>query len=185
VHYLIDGYNLMHAAGLMRPRFGPGGLEKARRALIGVLAASLGEEVKHCTVVFDAHVRPGGHDLEASPPPTHGIEVLFAPPGEDADSVIERLIRSESTPKLLTVVSGDGRLRAAAKRRRAHSATSDEFWGRITSRRTRPKRTSPPTTDKPSGRSSREAGHWLSEFEGLISEDDLRELAGPFADEDS
>jgi len=183
VHYLIDGYNLMHVAGLMRPRFGPGGLEKARRALIGVLAASLGEEAKHATVVFDAHARPGSLDPAAAPSaPTHGIEVVFAPPGEDADGVIERLVRTESTPRLLTVVSSDGRLRAAAKRRGTHSESSDEFWTRITRWRGKPKRAAPPSTDKPSGR--REANHWLNEFEGLISEDDLRELAGPFTDDD-
>jgi hypothetical protein len=30
---------------------------------------------------------------------------------------------------------------------------------------------------------SRDSDSWLKEFEGLISDDDLRELAGPFGDD--
>ncbi len=31
---LIDGYNLLHAAGLGRARYGPGDLQRARQALL-------------------------------------------------------------------------------------------------------------------------------------------------------
>ena len=52
--YLIDGYNLLHAMGVLRGRVGPTGLEKARRRLLGLLHGSYGDESCRVTVVFDA-----------------------------------------------------------------------------------------------------------------------------------
>ena len=185
MHYLIDGYNLMHAAGLMKPRFGPGGLEKARRALVGVLAGSLGDDASHTTVVFDARSGPSGERSETEIPATHSIRVEFASGEDGADARIEQLIHLQSVPKRLTVVSSDARLRTAAKRRGAKPIDSDKFWEQLVERR-RPTRTRTVTTqtEKPGSRAPREREFWLREFDDLISKDDLRELAGPFADED-
>jgi hypothetical protein len=182
MHYLIDGYNLMHAAGLMKTRFGPGGLEKARRAIVGVLAGSLGDAARHTIIVFDARVPPAdtGHEQTS---PTHGIQVEFASGDDGADARIERLIAIESTPKQLTVVSSDRRIRTAAKRRGANSLDSETFWDRFVARRRRPIRSDPAELPEKPGRRSRDADDWLREFEGLISADDLVELAGPFAEE--
>src|SRR5262245_57105275 len=115
---LIDGYNLMHAAGLMKARFGPGGLEKARRALIGVLTALLTES-QSAIVVFDAHIESDRGNFEHQSHGTHGVRVEFASGSEGADERIEQLIRRESAPKRLTVVSSDARIRSAARRRGA------------------------------------------------------------------
>ncbi len=38
---LIDGYNLMHVAGIVGRGVGPGGLERSRLALLNFLAESL------------------------------------------------------------------------------------------------------------------------------------------------
>ena len=52
---IIDGYNLMHAAGLARATYGPGDLARKRLELLVKLARRLTiEERKRCTVVFDA-----------------------------------------------------------------------------------------------------------------------------------
>ena len=52
---LIDGYNLIHAAGLVGQGRGPGGLERSRLALLNFLAQSLAAaDLARTTVVFDA-----------------------------------------------------------------------------------------------------------------------------------
>lgn len=184
MHYLIDGYNLMHAAGLMRTRFGPGGLEKARRALLGVLAGSLGEDAANTTVVFDAANDPRPDRAEPDRAAVAAsIRVEFAVGEESADARIEKLLRNEPAPKRLAVVSSDARIRTAAKRRGARSVDSGKFWDEIVSRR-RPRSHSlaGELPDDPAGRPTRDSEFWLREFQDLISEEDLRELAGPFQD---
>jgi uncharacterized protein len=180
--FLIDGYNLMHAAGLMKSRFGPGGLEKARRALVGVLAGSLGDKASRATIVFDAPPGDAEGQGRVDPLSAHGIHVEFAAKAGGADARIEQLIGLESAPKQLTVVSSDSRLQSAARRRGAHALSSDKFWHDLVERRVPRGRRTPPT-EKQMSRTRRDSDEWIREFEGLISDDDLRELAGPFGNE--
>ncbi|MCE9553652.1 MAG: NYN domain-containing protein [Planctomycetes bacterium] len=59
---IIDGYNLLHASGVMPQGNGPHTFERAREALIRFLAASLTDEERpRTTIVFDA--REGPHNL--------------------------------------------------------------------------------------------------------------------------
>jgi hypothetical protein len=114
MRYLIDGYNLLHAMGLLAGRVGPRGLEKARLALLGRLHGLCGDVPGRVTVVFDASGAGRGASAEQD---YHGVRVRFAL-GEEADDVIEDLIRRDPSPGDLTVVSDDLRLRQAARRRR-------------------------------------------------------------------
>lgn len=131
---IIDGYNLLHAAGLARLQYGPGDLERARQRLLALLAEKLrAEERRRCTIVFDAQQAPadlpphGGH---------HGITVQFAPAGQDADTEIERLIAHHPASRRTIVVSGDHRLQKAAKRRNATPADSETFLKELDRRAT-------------------------------------------------
>ena len=54
MHYLIDGYNLLYAMGIIQGRSGPTGLAKARLRLLGLLSGAYGEEANQVTVVFDS-----------------------------------------------------------------------------------------------------------------------------------
>lgn len=122
---LIDGYNLMHAAGRMSRRFGPDGLRRARFQFLNELAMTLGVE-RACatTIVFDASSLPINQAPESI---CKGMKVIYAIDDDDADSRIEHLIARDSAPRSLTVVSSDRRLRRAAQRRRATSRSSDDF----------------------------------------------------------
>ncbi len=61
-YHLIDGYNLMHAAGIARVRYARGDLERCRNRLLLKLSELLTEdERQRATVVFDA----GKHRREA------------------------------------------------------------------------------------------------------------------------
>lgn len=130
---LIDGYNLLHAAGLARRTYGPGEFERTRQRLLKLVAGQLfPRELQRTTVVFDAPEQ----SLGPSPPTlSHGIRVIFASGEKDADALIERLIQSNSAPRRLHVVSSDRRIQRAARRRRAKFLGSDEFLDRILRRR--------------------------------------------------
>lgn len=126
---IIDGYNLLHAAGLARLQYGPGDLERARQRLLARIAEKLRlDERRRCTVVFDALQAPA--DL-----PRHmdhqGLTIQFAPAGLDADTVIEQLIASHPASRRMIVVSGDHRLQRAAKRRNASPIDSETFLNEL------------------------------------------------------
>jgi predicted RNA-binding protein with PIN domain len=126
MRWLIDGYNVMHAAGLLGPMLGREGFRRARRRFLDELAGMLPIERDHdVTVVFDASIPPGDFPLTSS---YRGLRVVFALGDEDADTRIEYLIGRDSSPKTLTVVSSDRRIRQAASRRRSRPLTADEFW---------------------------------------------------------
>lgn len=122
---IIDGYNLLNASGIVGGGAAGGTLETSRRALLDFLACRLQPAERRTTaIVFDARQAPPGlqRTLEY-----RGMSVRFAPRQSEADDVIEQLIRADSAPRRLTVVSSDHRLQRAARRRRA-IAVDSEIW---------------------------------------------------------
>ena len=120
--YLIDGYNLMHAVGLLGQGTPPGGLDRARLRLLDWLADTTAG--RRCTlrVIFDAHAA-----REPSQESTHrGVRIRFAF-RQTADELIEILLATVSHPKRVTVVSNDHQVRDAARRRGSAALTCSEF----------------------------------------------------------
>jgi len=70
-------------------------------------------------------------DVRAASKPPRGIQVAFAFEYDEADDMLENLIRKHSSPKHLTVVSSDNRIRKCAMARRAISVDSDTFLNRL------------------------------------------------------
>jgi predicted RNA-binding protein with PIN domain len=165
---LIDGYNLLHVTGLAGPEIArseikSGALERARNALLNFLAASLDDDQRRLTTVaFDSNDAPPGLPREVQ---HRGITVKYATDYESADELLEELIREDSAPKKLTVVSSDHRVQRAAKRRRARAVDSDVWYVEIRESR---RRTSEPLanhTMKPTAPlSDDEVAAWLCEF---------------------
>ncbi len=158
---LIDGYNLLHASGIMGRGGGPRSLERSRLAMLNFLAASLdAEELPRTTVVFDAADAPPGLPREAR---HRGISVRFAAEYESADELIEELIRAESAPRRLVVVSGDRRIRRAARRRRAKSIASDAWYAELV----RSRREGEPDAHRPPVPLLEEdVDYWIDQFGG-------------------
>ncbi|MEY4185380.1 MAG: hypothetical protein RIT02_414 [Planctomycetota bacterium] len=131
VFLLIDGYNLLHAAGLGRRRFARGGLELARTKLLQKLATELADEVcRDTVVVFDAAADADARNQQQqSPTPESGwpFSVTFSAGTQSADDEIERLLSLHSSPRQVLVVSSDHRLHRAASRRGATGIDSDHF----------------------------------------------------------
>jgi predicted RNA-binding protein with PIN domain len=157
---LIDGYNLMFAAGLMGKRFGPDGFRKARARFLNDLASKLGPVEAHLTtVVFDVRKAPDGLPSESR---HKGIATVFAVANPTADERIDELIRAHSDPKRLTVVSSDNQVRASAKRRGAKSVTADDFLDQLA--RPRRETAAPTVPEKPATLSEAESAYWAREF---------------------
>jgi uncharacterized protein len=168
---LIDGYNLLHASGILGRGVGPGSLERSRAALLNFLAESLEAEIlAKTTVVFDAREAPPGLPRSVL---HRGITVCFAEPGGDADAVIEGLIVADSSPRRLTVVSSDHRLHRAARRRHAKPIDSDQWYMQVVRARIG-RQKGPAHAGKPSGPASEsEVQFWLRQF-GIEQPDEPR-----------
>jgi predicted RNA-binding protein with PIN domain len=173
MNLVIDGYNLLHVMGAMRPRLGAEGLRSVRRGLLLRLVDAVREH--QVTVVFDAADAPPDVPIEEL---YRGIRILFARrKGEQADDVIEDLLKSDSAPKRLTVVSNDQRLSRAAKRRGATSWSCAEFleWLDVQHRRQSPSSAEAELRDKDEGLNPNQLAHWLREFQDLDQDPTLGE----------
>ena len=160
---LIDGYNLLHASGILGRGRGPGGFERSRMALLNFIAESLPDETRaRTTVVFDAaHAPPGMPRTLAH----RGLCVRFAASHADADSLIEELIRADSAPRQLVVVSSDHRLHRAARRRRAQAIDSDRWYAETVRNRRESALNAPPRPAKPAAvLGEDEVAYWLARF---------------------
>ena len=173
-YLIIDGYNLMYAAGLGKRRYGPRGLEKCRNGLLNYLANHLTvRQRERTTVVFDAADAPADLPRQFK---QNEMEIMYASDWTDADSLIEELIANHSAPRQIRLVSSDHRLQKAAKKRRAKFVDSELFIDELEQRG--------PVTDDPGSKTDRrrnrspkyggevsdaETEAWLKEF-GEISE---------------
>ncbi len=132
---LIDGYNLMHAAGMAQHDYKPGELLKCRtqllRYLLGKLSAA---EIRGTTIVFDARDPPPDRPAQVV---VSGLKVLFANPGGDADVVIQEWLARHPSPRRVTLVSSDRVLQRAARGCRSKFIGSDEFLHEMERRRGR------------------------------------------------
>ena len=122
---LLDGYNVLFAAGAMPRHSGQGELARSREWLLRLLLDHLPPSaLRETTVVFDAKNGPRHLPPEYQ---LHGVRLLFARDHDEADDLIENLIRQHATPKKLTVVTSDLRLRETARRRRCRVIPSDDW----------------------------------------------------------
>ena len=193
MRFLIDGYNLMHAAGAIRRSTGPAQFRKIRTRFLHELAATLGPIDSYLTtIVFDAANSPP----DVSRFESHkGVRIVYAVDSLTADERIEELLEDEANPKDLTVVSSDNRIRAAARRRRAKSLTCDEFLDDLDARKlmedrkkrglllipSREARPVPSREEKArvDGLNETETEYWLREFGDIENEPEAAEVLNP------
>jgi uncharacterized protein len=160
---IIDGYNLMHAAGIVGRGVGPGSLERSRLALLNFVVESVDPTaLPTTTVVFDARQAPPGLPRELS---HRGIAVRFATGYESADELIEQLIQRDSSPRRLIVVSSDHRLHRAARRRKAQAIDSDRWYEQTIAARNQRRQQTRSRVQKPSAPlATSEVEFWLAKF---------------------
>ncbi len=179
---IIDGYNLLNVTDIVG-RGGPGSsLARARLALLDFLADRLTKPDRRTTVVvFDGRQSPPGLERVFV---HREITVRFARSNQEADDVIEELIRNHTSPKRLTVVSSDHRLHRAARRRRAVPIDSERWFPQFARRPPFPPDSVRLPADTPADVDveidQRELQRWLREFGGeSTAPDDSEETLDP------
>jgi predicted RNA-binding protein with PIN domain len=91
-------------------------------------------------------------------------EIIFAGFHRDADSVIEEKLKANTSPRRVTVVSSDRRLRKAAALRKAAGMKSEDFWEQVRRELKRGKPRKPEPQEKREGLSESETDKWLEAF---------------------
>jgi predicted RNA-binding protein with PIN domain len=155
VPYLIDGNNLLGAWTHARAD------DEGRAEVVRRVAAFCRIRGARAIVVFDG--RPLRAEFERQ---VLGlIEILYPPPGCDADSVIRSIVSRPSTAKNLVVVTSDRSLYSFAKTHGASVLRSHEWNALERRRRYGPpmQRHSVPELDKPER--EEDVDFWLSQFE--------------------
>jgi len=116
--YLIDGHNLigrMSGISLQDPD------DEAR--LLALLRIYCPRQSTKATVYFD-----GGLPGRLDPPPASGVTAHFiTPPGTADGAIVRHLIRLGREARNWTVVSSDGSVADAARRRGARVSSSEGF----------------------------------------------------------
>lgn len=124
--YLIDGYNVIHAAPQLKRTLRDSGIEQARANLLNAVAAFAERHKGRCIVVFDGVAESG----VVSP----RVEAVFSR-DRSADDVIrehamrERAMRDGSR---LVVVSSDLEILATARANMAEIVQSKSFAAQLT-----------------------------------------------------
>lgn len=161
---LIDGYNLMHAAGFARERYAPGELEQERERFLDWLWRRLPPGLRGRTVVvFDG----GGSDNQyVGQAAFRELRLLFSPRGLEADDLVEELIEQHSSPRQLQVISSDHRLHRAARGRRATCLDSEVFLATLArlARQARERQRELEELSKPTGELPAQTREWLAVF---------------------
>jgi len=163
---IIDGYNLLHAAGLARKKYGQGQLEEAREKLLAALRKMLAvREQEQTIVVFDA----GRRDPSLSDDNLRSgkIRILFSTQHANADALIETLIEDHPTPRKLTVVSSDHRIQRSARLHQALFLDSESFLADLMKRPRKTRRPLPPHPKQTGEMSPHELDYWMRQFAAL------------------
>jgi predicted RNA-binding protein with PIN domain len=153
--FIIDGHNLLHSIHKEDSDSGPISDVRLCRVISGYLKLT-GEKGE---IIFDG---TGPRDKSGFDNISN-LEVFFAGPRRDADTVIEDKIKASTAPRRLTIVSSDRRLRDAARKRKATLIKSQVFWDNLRKQLSRKKTITEPV-GKRRGLSDGETEQWLKFF---------------------
>jgi predicted RNA-binding protein with PIN domain len=121
LHYIIDGYNLIHAIPSFKKTLAYNG-ETARELLIHSVAQLTHRRKFRCTIVFDG-VTPNNTPKQSNHAPVH---VIFSSP-INADAKIKQIIEHSKNRSLLVIISSDREIINFAKVCSCQTHTSNYF----------------------------------------------------------
>jgi hypothetical protein len=157
---IVDAYNVLHVTGVLPPEIA--GVDVRGLAQL-ILTSRWGQSPVR--LICDGTPPAKGVGVRYSDGGGR-LRIVYAGGGHDADSRIEALIDESSSPRRLTIVSSDRRLRSAARRRRARWLSSEAFLQSLTDDWRRSASHRPPAESTSSGGplSDSETDQWLEEF---------------------
>ncbi len=121
LHYIIDGYNLVHSIPALKKTLAHNG-ETARELLIHSISQLTHRKKFRCTIVFDG-VTPNNSPKQSAYAPVH---VIFSSP-INADSKIKQMIEHSKNRSLLVIISSDREILNFAKVCSCQTYTSNYF----------------------------------------------------------
>jgi len=125
---IVDGYNFIFTNSDRDRRFDMEEPQTARGVLISKLSKYRTAKGTRVAVVFDGGAEAARH------PASHyeyGVEVIFSDATIDADTEIKRMLGRSPDPGAMTVVSSDREVQTFARRVKAKSVDSREFYERL------------------------------------------------------
>lgn len=157
--YLIDGFNLFHAAQSVLPQ----GFDLGRSQLMGWLGrwtAATGEKL---TIVWDGTSPPAQLAGQLG---DKRISEIYAGGTETADERIAKMLRDDTGAREIGVVSNDREVQHSARRHGARVEECESFLKRVAKdmRRIRMKSSGREPDEKRRGLKAQDARDWLSEF---------------------
>ncbi len=154
--FVIDGYNLLHS--ILKASEGFEQISDVWLCrIINEYLRLTGEKGE---IVFDGTGPRDKSPLEN----ISNLEVFFAGPGADADTLIESKIKASTAPKRLMIVSSDRRIQTAAHSRRAPAVKALIFWDDLCKRLSREKKKIKEPQGKRHGLTDGETDQWLKFF---------------------
>lgn len=115
--YLIDGNNLWGSLG------GPSQVREGRAIVLSMVAAFCRAKGASAILLFD-----GAPERDGEPEQHFGaVTVRYPPRGEDADSVVRRIIDGASNPASFVVVTSDKSLYSYCRTRGARALQAHEW----------------------------------------------------------
>ncbi len=174
ISYIIDGYNILHALGLLNTKAGDGQLQEARSRLLEYLGKSFGDRSARVTVVFDAKRAPRGADREQI---VHGLNVVYAVGEKSADDWIEIALEQSREPRKWIVISNDTRVQEAARRRGAQAWSHHDLLNDLDPAPTKPPvQPEPGSDDRPGPATAEETQEWVDEFSSIVDDPELKKF---------
>jgi predicted RNA-binding protein with PIN domain len=152
---IIDGYNLLHS--INKANEDSDVISDAQ--LCRIVDVFMTQTKQKGEIIFDGTGPPDKSTFDNM----SKLEVFFAGPSNDADTVIENKIRASTDAKRLTVVSSDRRILQAARTKKATALKSNAFWNNLQRQLSRKKPAHEPTA-KRHGLSESETEQWLRIF---------------------
>ena len=132
MHFLIDGYNLLHVGRSPKTL---ADLEREREHLVNLLSSYRRRRPCEVTAVFDGW--QGGWVTEQRER-NKGIDLIFSRRGEKADEVIKRMVAGKGSG--VVVVTSDREVSRFAERMAVPVIPSEQFLARIEQTAVRPEK---------------------------------------------